>query len=197
MFSESTQELLSAINDLITKLRTMASAMSEVIRKSLDSVYSVCWDDPKNKSGAVVDPAYHQKVQDCRDSLLPKLNELRKIQDEAMTALGIEREEMELDIVAHDTWEQKMDKNLEEAKKSGDFFDLCDSDEELDVQPKPGAAGGLYSGVKVKAEPRVATASRPGTGTSSYRYARRRSPDSDLEAGSRYRCASPDWDLDY
>jgi hypothetical protein len=64
MFSEATQELLTAINTLIAKLGGMVAAMFEVIRKSLENVYSVCWEDQTGKSAAIMDPVHQEKVRE-------------------------------------------------------------------------------------------------------------------------------------
>lgn len=151
IFSQSTNELMCLINNMLLKLQTMVSAVYEIIWKSLENVYSVMWDDQKGQLGSVIDPSHQLKVQACRDKLLPALNELRKLQDAAMNLLGIKREEAELDVLAVDTWEQQLVKKIDEAKRSGDFIDLCDSDEELDIQPKLSHASKKTR--KVKAEP--------------------------------------------
>jgi hypothetical protein len=74
-------------------------------------------------------------MRKCRDRLLPDLNRLRQTQDEAMRLLGIEREDLELDVLAVDTFEQRQEKKLKEAFEKGEVIDLCDSDYEDDRKP--------------------------------------------------------------
>jgi len=133
MFGESTKELSSSIDTLIGSVRSMVAGVLEVVRKALESVYSVCWDDQTDKSAAIAtDPEHQQKVKECRDKLLPNLNELRKIQDAAMDLLGLEREEMELDLVAVDIWDQRIEKKMKAAKANGSFIEILDSDPDDD-----------------------------------------------------------------
>ena len=123
----------------------------------MESVYSMFWDDQKGNPAELMDPVHQQKVQQCRDALLPRLNELRKVQDGAMDLLGIDREEMEFELMAVDSLDQRMEKKMQEAKQSGDFFDLCESDDEPDVQPQPSSRM-KQELLKVKAEPRTKAA---------------------------------------
>ena len=104
MFSESTVELLKAIDAMIKQLSSMITATAQIISKTMESVYSVCWDDQSDKT-ALIDPAMQQKVRECRDRLLPDLNRLRQKQDETMRLIGIEREELELDVMEVSSWE--------------------------------------------------------------------------------------------
>jgi len=124
MFSESTKELVGSINNMIAKLSSMVSAVFDVMKRSLGSVYSVMWDGQTSKTATVMDPRHQQKIEECRNNYLLQLNELRKMQDFAMKLLGIEREEMELDLVAVDTFDQRMEKKMEEAKRNGSFIDV-------------------------------------------------------------------------
>ena len=153
MFSESTKELLAAINDMITRLSSMIAASANVIAKSMESVYSVCWDDQSDKA-ALMDPAMQQKVRECRDKLLPDLNQLRQKQDETMRLVGIEREELELDVMEVASWEKQNAEKLQKAIENNELIDLCDSDDEdtnvarmppfpassVPIKPDPGAS---------------------------------------------------------
>lgn len=153
MFDEATKQLLSAIGALVKQLASMILGAAEVILKSLTSVYSVCWDDEQHQSkGPMVDPAVQEKIRACRDKLLPDLNKLRASQDETMGILGIEREELEFEIVGVDTWESRQVKEMKEAQAKGNYFEILDSDDEDEAAPsvpvKPAP-----STVRVKSEP--------------------------------------------
>lgn len=142
MFDGAMKKLLAGIDSLIKQLKTMLGATSGVIGRSFNNVFSICWDD--QQSQALISPEQQKKMRECRDALLPELNDLVKIQEEACAVLGIEREEVELDVMGVESLEQTLARRKEEAIKRGDMFDLCDSDTELAIQPK--------KGVKVKAE---------------------------------------------
>mmetsp|Transcript_14818 Transcript_14818/g.32186 ORF Transcript_14818/g.32186 Transcript_14818/m.32186 type:complete len:794 (-) Transcript_14818:1105-3486(-) len=142
MFDDAMGKLLAGIQALIKQLKAAIGSTSEVISKAFDNVFSICWDD--QQSEALVSPEIQKIIRDCRDKLLPELNELVKIQGGACELLGIEREEVELDVMGVETFDQTLARKKEEAKKNGDMFDLCDSDAELSIQPK--------NGVKVKGE---------------------------------------------
>ena len=149
MFNDAMDKLLAGIQSLIKQLKAMIESTSEVIGKAFDNVFSICWDD--QQSEALVSPEVQQQIRTCRDALLPELNELVKIQGSACEDMGIEREEVELDVMGVETFEQTLARKKEEAKKNGDMFDLCDSDAEMSIQPK--------NGVKVKGEKKAKASS--------------------------------------
>jgi hypothetical protein len=108
-----------------------------------------------------------QQIRACRDGLLPELGRLRTVQDSAMYLLGIEREELELDILHVDTWEQRQAKLLQQAIEKGELIDLCDSsdDEEdssnaaMDSKPKAAPSpNARAAAAKVKTETAAAGA---------------------------------------
>jgi len=149
MIDSATEKLMSGILMLVKRLKTMIGSTSEVISKVFDNVFSICWDD--QQSEALVNPEMQKAIRECRDKLLPELNELVVIQGDACQHLGIERVEMELDVVGVESWEQTMARKKEEAKRNGNMFDLCDPDTEMNIQPE--------KGVKVKAEKKAAAGS--------------------------------------
>ncbi|KAL7529808.1 hypothetical protein ACHAXR_004427, partial [Thalassiosira sp. AJA248-18] len=149
MFDDALKKLLAGIKSLIKQLGAMIASTSEVIGKAFDNVFSICWDD--QQSEALISPEMQKTIRECRDRLLPELNELVIIQGNACELLGIEREEVELDVMGVETFEQTLARKKEEAKKNGDMFDLCDSDADISIKPK--------KGVKVKAEKRSAARS--------------------------------------
>lgn len=163
MFTESTKELLDAVNKMITQLYGMVRAVYETIHKNLSNVYRILWEDQTNQM-SLISAEERQKIQDCRDKCLPELNDLRQIQNAAMDLLGIDREDLELEMVAVDTFEDTMAKKIERAKQTGDYIDLCDSDEEPEIEPQQSSnlAKALAHQIKVKAEPAVAVAAAPG-----------------------------------
>jgi hypothetical protein len=58
------------------------------------------------------------------------LNKLVETQREACELLGIERGDIELDVIGVESVEQSLERKMEEAKKKGAIFDFCDSDRE-------------------------------------------------------------------
>ena len=95
MFDDAMRKLLSGIEALVKRLKQMIASTSDVISKSMNTVFSICWDD--QQAEALIDPEMQKRMRECRDKLLPKLNELVEIQNGACEMLGIEREEVELD----------------------------------------------------------------------------------------------------
>lgn len=61
------------------------------------------------------------------------LNKLVDAQRAACKLLGIEREDIELDVLGVETFEQGLERRLEEAKKKGAVFDVSNSDDEDDA----------------------------------------------------------------
>ena len=59
-----------------------------------------------------------------------------QIQGDACELLGIEREEVELDLVGVESWEQQLSRRVAEAEKNGNLFDLCDSDTDVPTPQK-------------------------------------------------------------
>jgi hypothetical protein len=96
MFDSATDKLMRGIKALIKRLKTMIGSTAEVIGKAFDNVFSICWDD--QQSEALISPEAQKAIRECRDKLLPELNELAEIQRGACELLGIEREEVELDV---------------------------------------------------------------------------------------------------
>ena len=150
MFDDAMRTLLAGIEELIKRLKTMIESSTSGISKSMNTVFSICWDD--QQAEALIDPEMKQRMRECRDKLLPALNKLVDIQGEACDILGIEREEVELDVMGVETFEQTLARKKEECIKRGDMFNLCDSDNELDIQQK----------VKVKGE-KMGTSKKPSS----------------------------------
>jgi hypothetical protein len=103
MFSDATRNLLAGIQSVIHRLHAMIVSASQVIHKTMENVFSMCWDDQSGASAKLIDPAMLKKIRECRDALLPDLNRLCEIQAGASALLGIEREEMDLDLMAVET----------------------------------------------------------------------------------------------
>jgi hypothetical protein len=153
MFSESTVELLKKVGSLIEQLATMVSASVKVTTRALESVYSVCWDDESDKA-AFMDPVLQEKVRACRDKCLPDLHRLGETVTGAMQLLGIERDELELDVMGVESWEVQNAKKLKDAMDKGEIIDLMDSDDDDITKPAAIHKPALVSTVKkVKAEP--------------------------------------------
>jgi hypothetical protein len=129
MFDESMSKLLRGINDLIKRLTAMISSTWEIISKNMESVFSICWDDQSDKN-TFVDPAVQKTIRECRDALLPELNRLHEVQTSASGLLGIEREELELNVMGVESFKSTLMRKRKEAAS-----DMCDSDAELDVKP--------------------------------------------------------------
>ena len=144
MFDDAMRKLLSGIEALVKRLKQMIASTSDVTSKSMNTVFSICWDD--QQAEAMIDPEMQKRMRECRDKLLPKLNELVEIQSSACDMLGIEREEVELDVMGVESFEDMLKRKKEEAIKNGDMFDLCDSDAELDIKPKAKVKGEKKSG---------------------------------------------------
>ena len=151
MFSDATRNLLAGIQAVIQRLHAMISSASLVIHKTMESVFSICWDDQSGTVAKMIDPAMLKKIRECRDGLLPELNRLCEIQAGASELMGIEREEMELNLMAVETFEQGLERRLEEAQKKGEVIDLCDSDAEgaYDLPPSDATSKPM---IKVKTE---------------------------------------------
>lgn len=71
MFDSASAMLLTGIRELVDRLRGMISETNEVISKAIDSVFSILWDNAKNDSAQLMDPAMIQRTRNCRNSLLP------------------------------------------------------------------------------------------------------------------------------
>lgn len=151
MFSDATRNLLAGIQSVIQRLHAMIASAALVIHKTMENVFSICWDDQSGASTKLIDPEMLKKIRECRDALLPELNRLFEVQTGASELLGIEREEMELDLMAVETFDQSLERRLEEAKKKGEVIDLCDPDAELPDFPPP-PRNTFMSSIKVKTE---------------------------------------------
>lgn len=143
MFGDSTVELFKGVAQIIERLVGMVVATVQVISKNFETVYSVLLDDQSTKTG-MVNTEQQENMRKCRDTVLSNLSRLRQIQDSVMDTLGIDREELELDVLGVDSWEDKQAKNLEEAKAAGEFFDLS-NDSSDDEGPAP-----VQRSIKVK-----------------------------------------------
>jgi hypothetical protein len=151
MFEEATKKILTGIAHTIKQLEDMISKTALLISKTMKSVFSICWEDQSDKT-APVDPKRLKQIRECRDALLPDLNKLCGVQGGACQLIGIEREEMELDVMGVESLEKSLERKLEDAKKSGNVFDLCGSDAEIDVQP---AASVKVKGEQISTQPKI------------------------------------------
>ena len=156
MFSASTEELLKAICSLIDRIAKMILQTVVDVEKALTSVYGLCWET-QNDLAAAKDPPLQQKVHAAATGLLPALRRLRESQDVALSLLGIEREDVEIDVLAVDSLQDRQAKMLQEAIEKGEVIDLCDSDDESYTNFATLAAA---APVKVKAEPSPKSTSR-------------------------------------
>jgi hypothetical protein len=66
-------------------------------------------------------------------STLPGISKLCDSQDDARELVGIERKEVEIDVMAVETLDSSLERKLEEAASKGQVVDLCDSDDEYPV----------------------------------------------------------------
>jgi len=150
MFDGSIIQLLKGIDNLVKQLVTLISESGQTISKHLENVYSICWDD--QEQAKMIDPEMQGKVRASRDSLLPTLNKLWKNLDTARNLMGIEREELDLDVMAVESLDNTIKRKLDEATCNGEVIDLCNSDEEIDtILSRLPAETPLLS--QVKAEP--------------------------------------------
>jgi hypothetical protein len=113
MFDESMNKLLRRIDDMMKRLTAMISSTWEIISKNMESVFSICWDDQSDKNN-FVDPAAQKRIRECRDALLPELNRLYEVQTYASGLLGIDREELELDVMGVESFEQTLEHKRKE-----------------------------------------------------------------------------------
>ena len=143
-------KLMKGINALIKRLERLIESTASVVGKSLENVFSICWDDQSDKT-TLIDPQMQKLIQDCRNALLPELNKLQEIQGGACELLGIEREEVELDLVGVETLEQQLSRRVAEAEKNGNMLNLCDSDADVPAAAK----------IAVKAEKGIARKKSP------------------------------------
>ena len=135
MFRNAVQKVLKDLNGMIKKISRKMLVLETDIASSLQAVFSIFWDsqdESKRFSTALL-----QKMRECRDNMLPEINRLLALQNDTSKLLGIEREEQDLELMEVDSLDQRLSKRLAEAQERGDAFDLCDSDVELDVKPKP------------------------------------------------------------
>ena len=144
MFDSAMDKLMKGIKALIKRLEHFLESTAGTVGKSLENVFSICWDDKSDKAH-LVDPLMQKMIQDCRNALLPELNRLQKVQGYACELLGIEREEVELDLVGVESFEEQISRRVAEAEKSGNMLDLCYSDAEVPVYKK--AAVKLEKGI--------------------------------------------------
>ncbi len=135
MFDSAMDKLMKGIQALIKRLESLIESTSNVVGKSLENVFSILWDDKSDKT-KLIDPHMQKLIQDCRDALLPEINKLQSIQGNACEILGIEIEEVELDLVGVETLEQQLSRRVAEAKKNGNLLDLCDSDADVSASKK-------------------------------------------------------------
>lgn len=133
MFNESTMEMLKSVDTMIKDLAGEIAATAELITKTLENVYSVCWEDHADK-GILVDPARQTRVRECREKILPDLAMFRQVQDEAMGLVGIVREELDLEMMGVDSPQSRLDQQMEEAYAKGIVIEILDdsSDEETE-----------------------------------------------------------------
>ena len=135
MFDGAMARLVQGIDAVIKNIKGMIESTFEIISKTIENVFSICWDSQSERAD-LMDPEMQAKIRECRDSLIPDLNKLCEVQVDACQLLGIAREEVELDVMAVESLERSLERKMEEAKKKGDAFDLCDSDTEINVKPK-------------------------------------------------------------
>jgi hypothetical protein len=131
MFNESKITLLRGIQGMVNQLVDLIQKTDHTIRKHLEDVYSICWDDQR-ETQKIIDPAMKQKIRECRDALLPNLNKLRDDLVAAQELVGIEREAPELDVMAVDSLDMTIQRKIHDAEARGEIIDLCDSDDEDD-----------------------------------------------------------------
>jgi len=129
MFNESKIILLKGIQGIVNQLVDLIKKTSHTITKHLEDVYSICWDDQR-ETQKIMDPEMKQKIRQCRDALLPSLNKLHDELVKAQELAGIEREALELDVMAVDSHDTTIQRKIDDAEAKGEIIDLCDSDDE-------------------------------------------------------------------
>jgi hypothetical protein len=136
MFSETLEKMRQEILAMSKKLAGAIANTTEVMRRSYGAVLSICWDNGSIGKSSTIDPEVQQKMRECRDSFLPKLQDLLKVQKESGDLLGIERDDLDLDVMQVESFEEKLKKREQDARLKGNAFDLCD-DAAVDVSVVP------------------------------------------------------------
>lgn len=146
MFLETLEKMRQEILVMSNQLARAIADTTDVMRRSYGAVLSICWDNAPTSKSATIDPELQQKMRECRDSFLPKLQDLLKVQKESSDLLGIERDDLDLDVMQVESFEEKLKKREQEARLKGNAFDLCvDSEVDMSVLPVN----------RIKAEPGV------------------------------------------
>lgn len=129
LFNDATNALLNGVEELVKKLEGMVRALGAAIARSLESVYSILWEScPDNGEDQTVrDPAHEQLVRSCRDKLAREFATLSEMHKSAMSIMGIEREDLELEMVAVDSLDDMLAKREQLAVENGMMVNLCDS----------------------------------------------------------------------
>jgi hypothetical protein len=156
MFDESTIQLLKAIDKLVTTMGEMTEAVSTRITSALSGVYSVCWED--HTSRTPVDPAMLAKIRACRAKLLPDLNRLFEWQKSAMDLVGIDRVDLELDMMAVASLQTCIEERFKQAERNGEVIDLRDSVDDMKIlesttSRQPRSALASAGAARFKADP--------------------------------------------
>jgi hypothetical protein len=161
MFSEATNDLIDAIGKLIDTLAHLIAALEAKLSKTMEAVYSMLWEDGArivNETTKVTNPEQQKLVNSCRDALLPSFLKLDELAKKLLVMVGMSRDDMELEVVAVESLEDKLAKRLDEAKAKGNFIELCDSndddDNEEDDDEDDDSIPSASPFAKVKAEPR-------------------------------------------
>ena len=150
MFENSKVSLLKGIEGLLKQLVSLISQSSLTITKHLEDVYSIYWDDQNDLSKAL-NSEMQERIRKCRDALLPDLNQLGAVLGNAQALVGIERTELDLDVMAVESLDNTVKRIINTARDKGEIIDLCDSDEEIeDIIAKLPKAKPF---VRIKADP--------------------------------------------
>ena len=133
LFSESSKVILDAVTNLIREIGQKIVQIG--IQKTMHQVYSTIWENQTNASENS-DPVYLQQVRECRDSMLPLLNAVREAHNATMDALGLDREDFELDVIGVENLDTRLENAYQEAVSKNEVIDLCDSDAEMPSPPR-------------------------------------------------------------
>lgn len=117
LFKDSTISLLKQIADLVGLIEKQIRLAFQSIKKALESVYAVSWENETN----MLSPEVLEAMLACRTKLIPTFTQLRTEMDSIFDAAGIKRDEPELTL----TGVRGVDDRLKEAETKGEVMDLC------------------------------------------------------------------------
>jgi len=125
MFRKCMTELLQGIELMVQNLSAMISDSADIIVKTLETIFSVIWEDQSKKAMHI---DCNAQIRECRNRVLPDIHAITGRMGKAMDLMGIEGPPVDSEVAGVNNGDVQNQSKLSVAQQQNMVIDLCEDD---------------------------------------------------------------------